>query len=107
MKKAHFSYESARDGLEALHAYQRASSNPSRAFKYILMDISMPVMDGLAATRKIREFEKKNKIDPPAVVIALTGLASETAQHEAFQSGFDYFRAKPVNFKDLLRILEC
>jgi CheY-like chemotaxis protein len=105
MKKAKFSYECATDGLQALQAYKRASADRDRAFRYILMDISMPVMDGLAATREIREFERKNKIEPRTVIIALTGLASEMTQNDALHSGMDYFRVKPVKFKDLLKVL--
>lgn len=51
----------------------------------------MSVMDGLAATRKIREFGKQNRIKPRTVVIASTGLASEVTQNDALHSGIDYF----------------
>lgn len=65
----------------------------------------MPVMDGLEATRSIREFEQQRKL-PPTMVIALTGLASAGAQQEAFASGVDIFLTKPVPFKELRRVLE-
>ena len=106
MQKAKYSYECATDGLQALEAYKRASVNPYRAFRYILMDISMPVMDGLSATREIRKFERRNKIEPRTIIIALTGLASEMTQNDALHSGIDHFRIKPVKFKDLLMLLE-
>lgn len=106
MKKAHYSYKCATDGLQAVEAYKRASTNQGQSFRCILMDISMPVMDGLAATREIRDFENKNNIEPRTVIIALTGLASEMTQNDAVHSGIDYFRVKPVKFKDLLKILE-
>jgi CheY-like chemotaxis protein len=70
------------------------------------MDISMPVMDGLAAKREIRAFENKNNIEPPTVIIALTGLASEMMESDAIDSGIDYFQVKPVKFKDLLKIFK-
>lgn len=67
-------------------------------------DISMPLMDGLESTRKIRELERAEKIKP-ATVIALTGLASATIQREAIASGMDIFLTKPVNLKSLQKIL--
>lgn len=65
----------------------------------------MPVMDGLEATRHIRALEKRNEWKP-ALVIAMTGLASAKTKQEAFASGVDIFLTKPVPFKDLSRILE-
>lgn len=65
----------------------------------------MPVMDGLESTRLIREFEQQQKL-APTMVIALTGLASASAQQEAFASGVNIFLTKPVPFKELRRILE-
>jgi CheY-like chemotaxis protein len=109
MKKAKFPYAAASDGLEALNTYKAAaSSSPSTmrpAFDYVLMDISMPVMDGLTSTREIRKFEKENKLRP-AKIFALTGLASESAQKEAFESGIDHFLPKPVNFRELRALVE-
>ena len=54
----------------------------------------MPVMDGLESTRSIREFEQQHKL-PPALIIALTGLASAGTQQEAFASGLSVFLPGP------------
>jgi CheY-like chemotaxis protein len=69
------------------------------------MDISMPVMDGIAATRAIRAFEKHSGCRA-ATIIALTGLASTNAQQEAFSCGMDQFITKPVAMKKLKTVLE-
>lgn len=66
----------------------------------------MPVMDGLEATRRIRAHEQKHQLKP-AVVIALTGLASAQTQQDALASGIDLFLTKPVPLKELGRILEA
>lgn len=110
MKKHKFSYAEAADGQEALDAYKASclpgpnSDAPSRRFDVVLMDISMPVMDGMESTRRIREFEKENGLTK-SNVIALTGLASAQAQQEAEASGIDVFMPKPVKFAALKQLL--
>ena len=68
------------------------------------MDLSMPVMDGMTSTRKIRVFEALHGLDP-IMIIALTGLASASARFEALESGVDHFMTKPVNFASLVKML--
>ncbi|KAF2492138.1 hypothetical protein BU16DRAFT_105080 [Lophium mytilinum] len=105
MKKHKLPYGSARDGLEALETYKRACEDPGERFDFVLMDISMPVMDGLECTRLIRAFEEERKV-PPATIIALTGLASAQAQQEAMSSGVNHYLAKPVKFQELRYLLD-
>ncbi|EEY23371.1 histidine kinase [Verticillium alfalfae VaMs.102] len=88
------------NGLEALEAF---SADPRR-FSCILMDINMPVMDGLESTRRIRQFERLNKL-APTTIIAITGLGSEEARKEAFASGLDLFLTRPVRMGELHNIL--
>ncbi|EHY53530.1 hypothetical protein HRR83_003735 [Exophiala dermatitidis] len=107
VKKANHPHESATDGAKAVEAYKRSVLNHGgkQGFKYILMDISMPVMNGIVATKEIRKFEEEQGIETPATIIALTGLGSESAQSEAYQAGFDHFLSKPIKFKDLQTLL--
>ena len=72
-------------------------------------DISMPIMDGLSATREIRRFERDNNIDGASKrthVVALTGVASESARQDAFGAGVDIFLTKPAPLKRLMGIVE-
>ncbi|KAF5655166.1 hexose transporter [Fusarium sp. NRRL 25303] len=89
-KKMGRPYLTARNGSEAVQQYIEHSQH----CKCIFMDISMPVMDGLEATRRIRRYERENELEP-ALIIALTGLASKETQQEAFNSGMDLFLTKP------------
>lgn len=100
MKRLKLPYKTAGNGREALDHYTASAGR----FCCVLMDISMPVMDGLEATRGIREFERKHKVTS-ATIIALTGLASSGAQQEAFASGIDMFMTKPVRLKNLAEVL--
>lgn len=113
MKKHKYRYAIAMNGLEALEAYRAAHHSAASsigrrsrpAFDYVLMDINMPVMDGLESTREIRAFERGGCFKP-AMIVALTGLSSASAQQEAFASGVDLFLTKPVRLKELTKILQ-
>ncbi|KAJ6787849.1 hypothetical protein PWT90_08345 [Aphanocladium album] len=100
MTKLKKKFSTATNGQEAVDAYKKASES----FRCVFMDISMPVMDGLEATRAIRTYERENKL-PSVVIIALTGLASSEAQRDALVSGVDLFLTKPVKLAELAAIL--
>lgn len=110
MRKQRLAYSEAENGQEALDRFKQAylsdsgGDEPRRLFDVILMDISMPVMDGMEATRRIREFEEENNI-PRTTIIALTGLASAQAQEDALSAGIDVFLPKPVKFAQLRKFL--
>lgn len=90
---------SARNGEEALTQFQ------SGEFGLILMDMSMPVMDGLGATRAIRalECEAKSRRTPIAM---LTAYGSDQHRREAHEAGADFHIVKPVTPVTLLAGLE-
>ncbi|KAM0188313.1 hypothetical protein ACHAPI_010613 [Fusarium lateritium] len=101
MKKLGLGYDTASNGLRALESYKAQEG----CYKCILMDISMPVMDGFEATRLIRGFEKDSDL-PRSQIVAISGLASKDAQEDAFANGLDLFLSKPVQLKELSRILK-
>lgn len=115
MKKHKFAYTEATNGLEAFERYKDAtttvlahpqhSTTSRKSFDFVLMDISMPVMDGLASTREIRRYEREKGV-MPAKIVALTGLASAQAQEEAMGSGIDNYLPKPVKFAELKKLVE-
>jgi CheY-like chemotaxis protein len=102
MKRHKIPFKEAKDGQQALDIYKEAGGK----FDVILMDISMPVMDGMTSTRLIREHEKEKEFTP-SHIIALTGLTSASAKLEAWTCGVDDFMTKPVDFKKLESLMEA
>jgi signal transduction histidine kinase/ActR/RegA family two-component response regulator len=106
MKKLGYTSETAVNGLDAFEKFKASSSR----FTTILMDISMPVMNGFESSRAIRSheksFEETGQIIKAARIIALTGLGSEASKQEAKMSGIDEFYTKPVKFNALKELLE-
>jgi CheY-like chemotaxis protein len=74
-------------------------------FDAILMDVQMPVMDGLMATRKIREQEAASKSHLP--IIALTARAMEEDESMCIEAGMDAYLSKPLGSDELLRTLDA
>ncbi|SMY21138.1 unnamed protein product [Zymoseptoria tritici ST99CH_1A5] len=103
----------AEDGSQAVTVFD------SFAPDIVFMDISMPVMDGIEATRCIRRIEAsrwdsdKTPVDEsgprppkPALVVALTGNAKGSDQAEALKSGVDVYMTKPCSFKRVGQLLD-
>lgn len=96
LAKLQHPFATAINGLEALELYTRAPAD----YSCLLTDVSMPVMDGLESTRRIRAFELKQGHDP-VVVIALTGLSGAEVRQDACASGVDLFLTRPLPLRGL------
>ncbi|KND04770.1 PAS domain S-box protein [Spizellomyces punctatus DAOM BR117] len=94
-----YSTQVANHGAEAIDILQRQE----RAFDIILMDIEMPVMDGLQATVKIREIYGNRWRIP---IVAVTGNARREHLDKALQAGMDDVMVKPYVKKDLVEKIE-
>lgn len=89
--------DTAENGREAL---EQVGVNE---YDVIFMDLQMPEMDGLEATRKIREMQKGKKHTP---IIALTANAMQGDQKKCLDSGMDDYLSKPFEVKDIENLLD-
>ncbi|KAI2464758.1 CheY-like protein [Annulohypoxylon bovei var. microspora] len=122
VKRLKVRWQTAMNGREAVNKWRAGG------FHLVLMDIQLPVMSGLEATREIRRIEKVNSIgvfsssassppdevsaEPaeedklvntemfksPVIIVALTASSLQSDRHEALAAGCNDFLTKPVNF---------
>ncbi|MBF0524318.1 MAG: PAS domain S-box protein [Deltaproteobacteria bacterium] len=76
----------------------------TRTFDLVLMDVQMPVMDGITATEKIREKESLTGGHIP--IIAMTALAMKGDQERCLEAGMDGYLTKPINPDDVITYIE-
>lgn len=88
----------AQNGQEAVNTYKENS------YDLVLMDINMPVMDGLTALKHIREYEQTTNQYTP--VVALTANTLKGDKEKYIESGMDYYLSKPIQNDELVKILE-
>ena len=99
MNGAHI--ERVSNGLEALEYF---TGNPAGTYHVILMDIRMPVMDGLEATRRIRSSTDPDGSSIP--IVAMTANSFKEDSDAAAQAGMTGFVSKPVDMAYLLDVLK-
>jgi len=95
LKKFNHEVVIANNGVEAIEQFC------TRKFDVILMDIMMPVMDGLEATIKIREIELNNATEKRTPIIALTANTMDNDRDKCISYGMDEFMAKPFDIEKL------
>ncbi|KAK9707767.1 Two-component response regulator SSK1p [Basidiobolus ranarum] len=115
MRKRKIKYSVANNGLEAVQKWKEGG------FHLVLMDIQLPVMDGIEATKEIRQLEKMQKIGflsspgapvhmsssvptspsspfrSPVIIVALTASSLQSDRHAALAAGCNDFLTKPVS----------
>ena len=82
-------FELANDGVEGVEKYEKRSP------KLVLMDVSMPNLNGLEATAKIREIEKYTRRNTP--IIGVTAHAIKGDMEKCLAAGMDDYLPKPVS----------
>ncbi|MGC4365594.1 ATP-binding protein [Hydrogenophaga sp. R2] len=100
LTKSGHTVEVAADGGQAVEAARRGG------FDLILMDMQMPVLDGLEATRRIRAEEAEQQ-RPRVTIIAMTANAREEDRHTCLAAGMDDFVSKPIRMANLVEKLRA
>lgn len=75
------------------------------AYSFVLMDCQMPVLDGLEATRQLRQREEATR-GGRVPVIAITAGGGTLSERECLDAGMDAYLLKPVNFAVLQTLIE-
>ena len=94
--------ELAKNGKIALEMYL------NNEFDLILMDINMPVMDGIEATKRIRLSEKNNNIaeDDKIIIVALSASSADSESKRCIEAGMNDFIAKPFRRNELIAAVD-
>jgi len=98
-KDGFINMEIAENGRVAIRMFEK------KEYELILMDIRMPVMDGLEATEKIREIERTMPQRRPSFIVAFTAYAVEGDKERFLDAGMDDYIAKPFHPEELVRVI--
>ena len=91
----------AANGLEAVEAFKE------REFDLILMDIQMPEMDGLEATRRIRSLQSDESVHEECEIVGLSAHAMSGDRERYMAEGMVDYLTKPIRTEELRKILEA
>lgn len=100
LKQPDYFLDVAEHGAVALDKFKSAH------YDVVLMDVQMPVMDGYAATKAIRLWERDHDL-PPIPIIALTALALKEEGARLFEAGCNTHLTKPIKKSTLLEVLRA
>jgi CheY-like chemotaxis protein len=89
----------------AAHGVEAVSKFSNQRFAAILMDMQMPQMDGLEATRVIRRLELDQSM-PHTPIIAMTANAMQGDRELCLEAGMDDYLSKPIRADELFSLLE-
>lgn len=93
----------ANNGQEAIDMLK------SESFDLVLMDVQMPVLDGLEATRTIRRLESRDSLNPqlrsPVPIVAMTAHAMKGDRERCLESGMSGYLSKPIRTNELDEIM--
>ncbi len=100
LKKLNYNVDYATDGAMAVEKFLKNN------YDLILMDIQMPLKNGIEATKEIRKYEKQLAVDKPVVIIAVTAFALEHDRENCLENGMDEYLTKPYTPDELINIIK-
>jgi CheY-like chemotaxis protein len=99
LKQLGHDVEIAVNGKMAVDMYSK------NKYDLILMDIQMPVLDGIEATKEIRKIEKENNVSDKIKIVAITANAMKEDKNKCLSAGMDDYITKPFKSEDMERAL--
>jgi len=93
----HYEITAVKNGEQVLHLLEKEN------FDIILLDINMPVLDGMETARRIRAMADEAKSKTP--IVAITGNAKNYTDEDFKEAGFDDALMKPLNFDRLVEVV--
>ncbi len=106
MKRIHVQTIEAINGADAvLQAEKSFARGSPHSIKLILMDLNMPVMDGIQAAARIRQLEEETKQPYAIPIVAVTAHDASHDQNACFEAGMQEYVLKPVDCKTLHRLV--
>lgn len=93
----HYEITAVKNGEQVLHLLEKEN------FDIILLDINMPVLDGMETARRIRALADETKSKTP--IVAITGNAKNYTDEDFKEAGFDDALMKPLNFDRLVEVV--
>lgn len=93
LSRFNFQIKPVKNGQKVLETLEKED------FDLILLDINMPVMDGIECAKNIRESEKQYQAIP---IIAITGNANDFTKEDFITAGINTFLPKPINYDSLI-----
>ena len=98
LRRLGYSADIAENGLEAVHAFD------DQDYDLVFMDVMMPELDGLEATRRIRETLPRKR---QPYIVALTANAMKGDREKCLDAGMDEYLSKPVKPEKLEWAIDC
>ncbi len=96
--------DAANNGQEAINALE------AKPYDFVLMDVQMPVLDGMAATQIIRQRQQESssasEFKSPIIIVAMTASAMQGDREKCLESGMDDYLAKPVRPEEIRAVIE-
>lgn len=99
LKNNNIEFDIAENGKIALELFLASS------YDIILMDIQMPIMNGIESTKKIREFERKSNVESLIPIIAVTTFTSESDKQNCSEAEMNEVLGKPYGTESLIAII--
>lgn len=93
-----YDIDGAKNGKQVLDKLNKTT------YDVILMDINMPIMDGMECAREIRSMDDKAKSEVP--LIAISGNARNYSMDDFKEAGFNEYLQKPLNFDELVEVVK-